>query len=57
MERPGLEVADIFRANGVAFAKGRPLELSRTDFGDIVGQARAHRFLQADFLQHRVCFL
>ena len=47
-----LEAAEIFITNGVALAEGGAFELPRPDFGDIVGQLRAHRLFQAYGFNH-----
>ena len=47
-----LEAAEIFLANGVALTEGGAFEFPRPDFGDIVGQLRAHRLFQAYGFNH-----
>jgi hypothetical protein len=47
-----LQTADVFMADFVALAIGRPLELAGSDFGDIVGQPGAYGVLHADRFQH-----
>jgi hypothetical protein len=37
-----LEMAEVLFTNRMTLTEGRSLELSRPDFGDIVGQLAAH---------------
>jgi hypothetical protein len=47
-----LEVTEVSLADSVSPAKGRTLELTRADLGDVMSQLAAYRFLKFYFLQH-----